>query len=97
MNEVESQAPLLEKLSDAEKDALIGRLWRDLQAERARSRELERRLAPEGGEPAEGGREASPLWKRLQQSAAGDTLRGNFRQASTLDWGAASHSCAPGA
>ena len=71
MNEVESQAPLLEKLSDAEKDALIGRLWRDLQAERARSRELERRLAPEGGEPAEGGREASPLWKRLQQSAAG--------------------------
>jgi hypothetical protein len=71
VNEVESHASLLEKLSDADKDALIARLWRDLQAERARSRELERQLAPEGGEPAEGVPEASALRKRLQQDAGG--------------------------
>jgi len=71
VNEVESQASLMEKLSDAEKDALIARLWRDLQAERARSRELERRPAPEGGEAAEGVRAASRLRERLEQDAAG--------------------------
>jgi len=71
VNEAERQASLPENLSDAEKDALIAWLWRDLEAERARSRELERRLAPGGGEPAEGVREVSPLRKRLQQGTAG--------------------------
>jgi hypothetical protein len=70
VNEVESQASLLEKLSDADKDALISRLWRDLQAERARSRELERRLAPEDDQPAEGVSAASSLRQRHQQGGA---------------------------
>jgi len=71
VNDVESQASLLETLSNADKDALIARLWRDLQAERARSRELERRLAPGDGEPAADLHEVSPLRQRLQQGAAG--------------------------
>ena len=78
MNEVESHASLLEKLSGADKDALIERLWRDLQAERARSRELERRLAPDGGEPGEGAREASPLRKTLQRDAGGQRAPRQF-------------------
>jgi hypothetical protein len=55
MKPTERHALPLEKLSDADKDALITRLWRDLQDERARSNELERRLAPRTGESAQGG------------------------------------------
>jgi hypothetical protein len=71
VNDVVDQGALLEKLSDADKDALIARLWRDLQAERARSRDLERRLGPGTGDPTKDVHEASPLLKRLQQVAAG--------------------------
>jgi len=78
VNGAEDQASLLEKLSDADKDALIARLWRDLQAERARSRELERRLALCDGEPAEGVGEASPLRQKLQQGAAGTRVPRQF-------------------
>jgi hypothetical protein len=42
----------LKTLSEADKDALIAALWRDLQDERAHSRELERRLAARKEEPA---------------------------------------------
>ena len=42
---------LVEKLSDADKDALIERLWHDLQAERSRSRELAERLSQIGTTP----------------------------------------------
>jgi hypothetical protein len=42
----------LKTLSEADKDALIAALWRDLQDERARSRELERRLASRKDDPA---------------------------------------------
>jgi hypothetical protein len=38
------QDPLIENLSDTDKDALISHLWQDLQAERSRSRQLEKRL-----------------------------------------------------
>ena len=44
MNDVDESTSLAGKLSAAEKDDLIARLWRDLQAERVRSSELERRL-----------------------------------------------------
>jgi hypothetical protein len=70
VNEVLDQASLLENLSDADKDALIARLWRDLQEERARSEELERQLAQRTGDPAPDSRETSLLLKRLQQAAA---------------------------
>ena len=46
MNDVDDLPSLVGKLSGADKDELIARLWRDLQAERVRSSELERRLAP---------------------------------------------------
>lgn len=70
MNDVVDQASLLENLSEADKDALIARLWRDLQDERARSEELERQLAQRTGDPATDSREASLLLKMLQQAAA---------------------------
>ena len=70
MNDGEDLAGLLKNLPDAEKHALIARLWRDLQTERARAKELEGRLAPGGGESADGVREANPLRDRLQQTAA---------------------------
>jgi hypothetical protein len=68
VNDVVDQASLLENLSDADKDALIARLWRDLQEERARSRELERRLASGSGDSAQD-HKANPLLKRLQEAA----------------------------
>jgi hypothetical protein len=67
MKTIERQALPLERLSDADKDALITRLWRDLQEERARSNELERRLAPRTGESAQAG---SPLIDPRQQTSA---------------------------
>ena len=71
MNDVLDQASLLQNLSDADKDALIARLWRDLQEERARSIELEHQLARGSGDPALGHREANPLLQKLQQAASG--------------------------
>jgi len=59
---------ILGKLSDADKDALIARLWRDLQDERARSKELERQRAPQSGNPAQ---DSGQLLKKLQQAGAG--------------------------
>ena len=57
---------LIEKLSDAEKDELIVRLWRDLQEARARCREFEERLAQlEHDAGAAGG---SPLPGKLQSA-----------------------------
>jgi hypothetical protein len=44
VSETEPKSPV-EQLSDADKDALILRLWRDLQAARARSKELEDQLS----------------------------------------------------
>jgi hypothetical protein len=76
VNEVVDQASLLECLSEADKDALIMRLWRDLQEERARSRELEHRLAPETLDRAEDAWEASPLLRRLRQAGAGKRVPG---------------------
>jgi hypothetical protein len=70
VNDAVDQALLLEDLSDADKDALIARLWRDLQEERARSGELGRQLAQRTGDPATEGRETSLLPKMLQQAAA---------------------------
>ena len=63
---------MLETLSDADKDALIVRLWRDLQDERTRSQELERSLALHNGDPAQDGAAqdgtgASPLLEKLRQ------------------------------
>ena len=71
MNDVVDQASLLENLSEADKDALIMRLWRDLQEARVRSSELERRLVPGTFDRAEDVREASPLLRRLQKAGAG--------------------------
>jgi hypothetical protein len=71
MNDVVDQASLVEDLSDADKDALIARLWRDLREERARSQELERRLALETNNPAQNVDRASLLLARLQHAAAG--------------------------
>jgi hypothetical protein len=71
MNDVVDQASLVENMSDADKDALIARLWRDLQEGRARSRKLERRLATGTGDHAQDVHQASPLLTRLQQAAAG--------------------------
>ena len=59
---------ILGKLSDADKDALIARLWRDLQDERARSKELERQRAPQSGNPAQ---DSGQLLNKLQQASAG--------------------------
>jgi hypothetical protein len=67
VNQILDQVSPLHDLSDADKDALIARLWRDLQAERARSKELELRIAPGTGDAHETG----PLLKRLQQATPG--------------------------
>src|SRR5438270_14063187 len=60
VSDVEDQASLLKGMSPADKDALIERLWRDLQDERARSRELERRLDPARPTSSPGERHPSP-------------------------------------
>lgn len=59
---------LIDKLSDTEKDELIVRLWRDLQAARTRCRDLEERLARLEHEAGSGG--ASPLLAKLQEASA---------------------------
>ena len=71
MNDVAESASLAGKLSATEKDDLIARLWRDLQAERVRSTELERRLAQD-----DNSRETGPLLARLQQAAPANGFRG---------------------
>jgi hypothetical protein len=76
VNDVVDQASLLVDLSGADKDALVSRLWRDLQEERARSRELERRLATGTVDRAKDVGEASPLLKRLRQARAGKPAPG---------------------
>ena len=61
---------LVEKLSDADKDALIERLWHDLQAERSRSSELEDRLSQIGTTPsADNGGDS--LLSKLRRARAG--------------------------
>jgi hypothetical protein len=57
----------LKTLSDADKDALIAGLWRDLQEERARSKELERRLTARKDGPSG---EDGLLLKKLRQTSA---------------------------
>jgi hypothetical protein len=71
VNQIANEVCPLESLSDEDKDALIARLWRDLQAERSRSRELELRLTPETGARTVDARETGQLLKRLQQANAG--------------------------
>jgi hypothetical protein len=63
---------ILGKLSDPDKDELIARLWRDLQDERARSKELERRLALHAADPAQ---DRGQILKKLPQAAAGKQPR----------------------
>jgi hypothetical protein len=58
---------ILKKLSAADKDALIARLWRDLQDERLRSKELERQLALRRDSAQDSGQ----LLKKLQQGSGG--------------------------
>jgi hypothetical protein len=61
---IPDHSPLpLENLSDADKDALIARLWRDLQDARARTNELERRLAFHGDAA-----QSSVLLEKLRQA-----------------------------
>jgi hypothetical protein len=57
----------LKTLSDADKDTLIAGLWRDLQEERARSKELERRLTAHKDGPSG---EDGLLLKKLRQTGA---------------------------
>jgi hypothetical protein len=83
----EQQALSLEKLSDKDKDVLILRLWRDLQEARARSKELERSLAPRDGDPAQGGAGASPLLEKLQQTDAGSQGLRRSAANSRSGWG----------
>jgi hypothetical protein len=64
--------PALKTLSDADKDALIAGLWRDLQDERARAKELERRLAVREGDI---NREDRPLLKKLQGASLGTSRK----------------------
>jgi hypothetical protein len=61
----------LKTLSDADKDALIAHLWRDLQDERARSKELDRRLAARKDAPRG---EDGHLLKKLQGDGASKEL-----------------------
>src|SRR6516225_8107196 len=66
MTKAENDA-LLEHLSDSDKDALILRIWRDLQDERARSNAIQERLSQYEREGT--GRAASSLLKKLQAAS----------------------------
>ena len=81
MNDVAESTSLAGNLSAAEKDDLIARLWRDLQAERVRSSELERRLA--GGDNS---RETGALLARLQQAAPGQRIPRPLRARGSNQW-----------
>jgi hypothetical protein len=65
---VNQRQPILATLSEAEKDALIIRLWDDLREERARSQVLEQGLRGREGAPAAGDADASPLLAQLQKA-----------------------------
>jgi len=69
--------PILETLSEADKDALILRLWDDLREERARSQALEQGLRPPEAERAAGGTDASPLLAQLRERGT-DKRRSTF-------------------
>jgi hypothetical protein len=87
VNDVVDQASLLEHLSDADKDALIARLWRDLQEERTRSKELERRLAGGTKDPVQDIRRASPLLARLQQATSAKHRSGQLQRGDRTGFG----------
>ena len=81
MNDVDESTSLAGNLSAAEKDDLIARLWRDLQAERVRSSELERRLTQD-----DNSRETGPLLARLQQAAPGQRIPLPIRPRGSSRW-----------
>jgi macrolide transport system ATP-binding/permease protein/lipoprotein-releasing system ATP-binding protein len=83
VNQVADQARPLENLSDADKDALIARLWRDLQAERARANELELRVTLGTGDV----HETAPLLKRLPQATPGRRVPQQLSISSRLRFG----------
>jgi hypothetical protein len=61
--------PILDTLSEAEKDALILRLWGDLREERGRSQALEQGLRRREGETA-GDADGGPLLPQLREAGA---------------------------
>jgi len=69
--------PILETLSNAEKDALILRLWDDLREERARAQAMEQRLLQPEDRPVSSDVGASALLARLQEQAT-DTRQHAF-------------------
>jgi hypothetical protein len=73
MTEVPGDLPL-KGLSEAEKDALIARLWRDFQAERAHSAALASRLAEFPSHPA---RNNEPLGVRFSGEVTGPNKASN--------------------
>jgi hypothetical protein len=62
---------LIERMSVAEKDELIVRLWHDLQNARTRSKELEQQLTVLSGQAAD----ASPLREKLERAGGGKDRR----------------------
>jgi hypothetical protein len=68
---VNQRQPILATLSDAEKDALILRLWDDLREEQARSQVLEQGLRPREGETGPGDADAGPLLTQLKKAGTG--------------------------
>lgn len=81
MNEVDDLPSVVGTLSGAAKDELIARLWRDLRAERVRSSELERRLAPGKNLP-----QARPILERLQRAGAGQRIPRPLRSPGAKRW-----------
>jgi hypothetical protein len=77
---VNQRQPILATLSDAEKDALILRLWDDLREEQARSQVLEQGLRPREGETGPGDADAGPLLTQLKK--AGTDKRRSFAASS---------------
>jgi hypothetical protein len=65
-------------MSDAEKDALILRLWDDLRGERARTQVLQQKLQQNEGKPAAGTADAGELLAQLQEHGT-DKSRGTGR------------------
>jgi hypothetical protein len=59
--------PILETLSDAEKDALILRLWDDLREQKAHTQTLQQRLLQSEGETAAANTDSTPLLAQLRE------------------------------
>jgi hypothetical protein len=59
--------PILETLSDAEKDALIVRLWDDLREQKAHTQALQQRLPQSEGETAAANADGTPLLAQLRE------------------------------